>query len=102
MQGQGQMATRPKKRKSIRAGEGKLGKAKRPAKAGVRARAKAADLLKASELEARQTAIGKKRRSGGPTMEEAPKGKKKIAAPKVAETEADKPLRKPARRRRND
>lgn len=96
------MAKKTRKRPAIRASEGSLGKAKRARKSGVRARAKAADLLGADELEARQEKIGTKRRAGGPKLDEKPKGK--VSAPKVAETEADKPLgmKKRARPRRND
>ena len=98
------MAARPttKRPRTIKAVEGKLGKAKRPAKSGVRARATTSDLLKANELEARQDSIGKQRRSGGPALDEKPAGRVKV--PKVPETEAEGPIgkKKRAKKRRND
>ena len=91
--------TRPRK---IKSAEGKLGKAMRPAKSGVRKRATASDLLQADELEARQAAIGKTRRSGGPSLDAKPSGRVKV--PKVPETDTEGPIgkKKRAKRRRND
>jgi len=98
------MAAKPTKKRprTIKSAEGKLGKAKRAAKSGVRARAKASDLLKTDELEARQESIGKQRRSGGPALDAKPSGRVKV--PKVPETVAEGPIgkKKRAKKRRND
>ncbi len=85
------MATKPKKQKSIRSVQGKLGKAQRPVRAKVRARAMTSDLLRTNELEARQKSIGQKRRYGGPALDEKPKDTKKVSTPSVPQSDCEGP-----------
>ena len=64
------MAEEPEKGTTIEAEEAELGAAKRPERPDALVSALAADMMQPHDLEARQERIGRKRRSGGPPLDE--------------------------------
>lgn len=85
------MPENPEDEKTIYAEETKLDVAQRAKRETVRARALASDLLQPSDLDKRQKGIGKKRRYGGPALDEEPKGEPQAVTPSAAETECEDP-----------
>lgn len=71
----------------IQAQEARLGKAMKAGRSAVRARASAADLLHADQLEERQAAIGERRRTGGPDLDKKPRKGKRFQVPDLPETD---------------
>jgi len=87
------MPARTRNEKVVKAVEGKLGKAKRPARGRTVARAAVSGLLRPEELEARQERIGEKRRTGGPDLDAAPKRGRGTGPAKVPATGCADPKR---------
>ncbi len=85
------MPEKPVNEKTIYAEETKLGAAQRAKRDTVRARALASDLLQPSDLDKRQKSIGKKRRSGGPALDEEPTEEQQASTPSAAQTDCEDP-----------
>ena len=85
------MTAKPENEKTIYAQETKLGAAQSAERDTVRARALASDLLRPSELDERQKSIGKKRRYGGPALDEEPTEEQQAATPSAAQTDCADP-----------
>lgn len=68
---------------------GSTGRAKKPGKSDVRARAMASDLLTANTLNDRQERIGTERRKGGPDLDEGEASRSRAKPGKVEATELD-------------
>ena len=81
------MVDKKSKYEAVEAKVTNLGPAQRAGRDAVRARAMTSDLLPKEELDARQEHVGKKRRTGGPPLEEESTEKAKASTPDVPQTE---------------
>ncbi len=78
-----------KQSKTTQTTAGKLGRAKKPRKSTVRARAVASDLLTPQSLDSRQSHIGLDRRKGGPDLDQGKASRSRAKPSKVTATDID-------------